>query len=629
MVELAVRARPDGDSLPLLPARYHVFARALEGAFACLNSKAHSNEKPHIYLNRHERCNQTDCGAQVFELATCARCGIAYIVGEETDEQDGEGILRKFIHPLRGDIASGQGTSITSRRRGRRRYYILSEDLPDPNEDENAEDETDAEDEWQLRTLCLNCGAISKHGELPCNCSGQKRTVRLAPFDGSDEDKMYCPACSTRSHGVVYRLLTGKDAPVSVLATALYTELPVSEDEETYDLPGQGRKLLMFADSRQDAAFFAPYLERTFNNILHRRLILQAILGDEAARNGQLRLNSLSKRLLKQAETAGLFSPRQDYDDKMSQMKTWLIHEMTSWDFQKSLEGLGLLQFRLICPSNWQPPQPLLIAPWNLSRAQVWTLICLLLDSLRHKSVLTFPEGVDPRDEYFQPRNRPYFVSDLSLTDEKLKRKYDVLGWAPRRGANARLDLLLRLLTHLSPEMSESERRDHAQTALTKLWDQHFVNQNSVWRDYIFPQSLGASGQAYQLDHASWEWVPSTDETPLWQCSHCHNISFLSVAEICITYGCEGQLEPVSLGDLEKTDNHYRFLYKTLRPAALGVEEHTAQWRSDEARKIQDNFIKGKVNALSCSTTFELGVDVGTLQAVLMRNVPPTTGMCQ
>jgi len=36
LVDLAVRARPDGDSMPLLPARYHVFARALEGAFACL-----------------------------------------------------------------------------------------------------------------------------------------------------------------------------------------------------------------------------------------------------------------------------------------------------------------------------------------------------------------------------------------------------------------------------------------------------------------------------------------------------------------------------------------------------------------------------------------------------------------
>ena len=39
----------------------------------------------------------------------------------------------------------------------------------------------------------------------------------------------------------------------------------------------------------------------------------------------------------------------------------------------------------------------------------------------------------------------------------------------------------------------------------------------------------------------------------------------------------------------------------------------------------QQNFVNGEINILSCSTTFELGVDVGELQAVLMRNMPPST----
>jgi Domain of unknown function (DUF1998)/Helicase conserved C-terminal domain len=57
----------------------------------------------------------------------------------------------------------------------------------------------------------------------------------------------------------------------------------------------------------------------------------------------------------------------------------------------------------------------------------------------------------------------------------------------------------------------------------------------------------------------------------------------------------------------------------------LKAEEHTAQWTSEHAAQIQDEFMRGQINVLSCSTTFELGVDVGELQAVLMRNVPPTT----
>jgi hypothetical protein len=41
LVDLAVRARTGPEEVPLLPTRYHLFARALEGAFVCLNEAAH------------------------------------------------------------------------------------------------------------------------------------------------------------------------------------------------------------------------------------------------------------------------------------------------------------------------------------------------------------------------------------------------------------------------------------------------------------------------------------------------------------------------------------------------------------------------------------------------------------
>jgi hypothetical protein len=84
LVSAAILARPDNETAPLLPARYHVFARALEGAFVCLNTHApeHQGEdaKPRLFLRRQKFCPH--CHSRVFELANCTRCGTAYIIGK-------------------------------------------------------------------------------------------------------------------------------------------------------------------------------------------------------------------------------------------------------------------------------------------------------------------------------------------------------------------------------------------------------------------------------------------------------------------------------------------------------------------------------------------------------------------
>lgn len=54
-------------------------------------------------------------------------------------------------------------------------------------------------------------------------------------------------------------------------------------------------------------------------------------------------------------------------------------------------------------------------------------------------------------------------------------------------------------------------------------------------------------------------------------------------------------------------------------------EEHTAQLTSRQGRLYQQGFSDGRINILSCSTTFEMGIDVGALTRVLMLNTPPAT----
>lgn len=51
--------------------------------------------------------------------------------------------------------------------------------------------------------------------------------------------------------------------------------------------------------------------------------------------------------------------------------------------------------------------------------------------------------------------------------------------------------------------------------------------------------------------------------------------------------------------------------------------EHSAQQSSEDLDRYEREFNEGKINILSCSTTMEMGVDIGGITEVVMNNVPP------
>lgn len=52
--------------------------------------------------------------------------------------------------------------------------------------------------------------------------------------------------------------------------------------------------------------------------------------------------------------------------------------------------------------------------------------------------------------------------------------------------------------------------------------------------------------------------------------------------------------------------------------------EHSAQQPSTVLRRYEDAFKGGQINILNCSTTMEMGVDIGSVSTVMMTNVPPS-----
>ena len=610
LINLATRARLNPNDASLIPARYHVFARALEGSFICLNEIKHQKEREtRLFLKRHEKC--PTCASPTWEALSCIRCGATYIIGSIVEEDNFHYLVPKAI-TNNEDLESNLD------------FFYVGEKAADQNEDEEVStgEEIDHDLDTEIWTFCSGCGRIV-HGKqeiLNCQCLAESKKIiiiqlHVPPYEQSLKK---CVACSSRSNrGIVFRFVSGQDAPVSVLATALYQLIPPNPDEKFINLPGNGRKLLAFSDSRQNAAFFAPYLENTYKRIFRRRLILKTLQEDEDALNGQLTIDDITRRLLPQCEEVGLFDYEVSYDQRRVIVLTWLMQELVALDRHLSLEGVGLIRFILRPPRYWSPPTVLKEKPWNLQDDEIWDLFCLLLETLRQQGCIHFPELIDPRSDEFAPRNFEFFINEAAPNSKK-----HVFSWVPKRGSNRRLDLLMKILQKKSPQLNEKEIRLKATEALKSIWRILTTDQN--WKHHLVFKS---ADHPFQLNYQVWFLAPriNNKNDKIFQCTKCRNLSTLQVAGVCPSFSCNGQLLELDQSTEVWKQNHYRQLYQNLLPIPLSAEEHTAQWTQQSALDKQQNFITGITNVLSCSTTFELGVDVGELQAVLMRNMPPTT----
>ena len=540
------------------PRRYHAFLRALEGAFL-----VHHDGADAVVLNR-KGVTDDDSVSAPLEIALCRECGQHYYVGQERN-----GTLQEAVRdPSQSDFGVD--------------YYLPSED--------------------GSHLLCKRCGALST-SEPTCDCHVPVRVEQCEPHKEHADQLKQCATCGYQRGGIgdpVQEIIHGSDAPNAVIATALHELLP--EDR---------RKVLAFADSRQEAAFFAWYAEDSYTRLRDRNLMLRAMQAGPIDPEG-LSIEDLRNRLSKQWEAADLFADSDTKETRDKKVLTSILTEALTDERRVSLSGVGLVRWFVEIPNDLALPNAMFQPPWNLPDDEARRLLGYLLDELRVRRAVNLPEGPEV----------PVW-SDVSTWNQQAYgsgapgNRRNVVEWGGSRSTIVG-HFLRRLLA--DSNLSGDRRRSASIELMQDVWRTLREHDGSNIRTDPILSRAKVNG-TFRLN-PRWLRITRTGPNEVWECKTCASLTSHNVRNVCPRNNCPGNLQPADQSRLQ--EDHYRILYESENlPPTLSAEEHTAQIGSDEARERQDRFKDGKTHLLSSSTTFEVGVDLGDLEVVFLRNVPP------
>ncbi len=571
-----------------LPVRYHQLVRSPAGAFICLAAQHPVGDAtPRITLESGRNCRVCDAGgvqSRLFELAACRSCGSEYLRGR----------LRESRFEAAGPYEDDPSLLLLGRTRtdldSEGMTWSPGDDIDDDTaEDGNAEKVTG----HAPMQLCTSCLRLSKPaGACVCGNSDLVDVFIDSASRGTGRlDRcLHCGYAGT-GFGPVSRAVGGADALSAVLASSLYAATPAGTGQGA----GEGRKLLIFSDSRQDAAYFAPFLKIENDRLLRRRLVIQALRslqqqdGYVAPWETKLVADALSPLIA------------QVFPDKEGNLArqlafTWLRAELIPRDTRQSLEGVGLLWCGL--PGRLLAPATAILERRGVEHAE--SVIRMLVDTLRLDGAVGTDNVVDPSDAVFAPLTVEHsFVCQGKVSGSSG-------GAAVHRWIGSNRERKNRRTRILRKALDRAACSDHEVDVLQEIWDELVSSGALHGRNGRFNVPLGA-------------WTFSIPEGGRHFCEECRRWTWYG-GSICPTPSCAGVPRPAN-----QPDDYWRVVYTTSdRVRPMEVMEHTAQWTSEKAEEIQRDFVVGKVNVLSGSTTFEMGVDVGEVQAVFCRNVPPT-----
>lgn len=586
-VTVVTRAVHNGAKL--FDARYHMFLRAAESVFVTLAPRKQ------LFLEARKTCVENGQAYKVFEVATCNHCHAMYILGRESDD-----------HILE------QSTFVPDQEP--RSAYLVANTANDSDDEHTLEH---AGQNVETYELCAVCGALNRPGGKKICTHNQSITVQKVTLKEDNQRLTKCVACENVSAtGVLRQFFVGQEAVTSVVGTSLFENLPSykvtyekaqPKDEDDWGFDDEeeaeqqirqdvgAKQFIAFSDSRQAAAFYATYLDQTYQNIVYKRLVVETLAKREYATKGKC-LDDFVEDLIGQFERFGM---AKNYSVRKEAWKA-ALHEAMDNNGITSLYNMGLIRFDIAGDAIVGNKK------YGISTDEMHEICALFTDWMISEGAIRYPEVMNWDERSFFAHNGIEHEYTLSDADPDKH----TLSFIP-----SRTDLSNKRVAYLEKVLRKKGTltQDGAVKLLEGIWRRFFACEKEK-------ALLALKNGTYRIQS---EKILVRRPGQIYRCRKCHRITPHNVENICPAYRCDGELEAFDPG-ISFADNHYYQLYRQMEIRPLRVVEHTAQLDKETAYEYQQQFKRKELDILSCSTTFEMGVDVGSLETVFMRNVPPS-----
>jgi ATP-dependent helicase YprA (DUF1998 family) len=654
-----IDAEPDG-----IRIRAHLFFRNLPGLWACSNpdcteiDPAHrpgEGERPRsvgrLFSQPHYRCA---CGGRVLELLYCQTCGELFLGGyrSPTDPRNPEQYLVSTLTDLETMPDRAQLT------RNANNYTVYWPTTTAP-----------ARGNWQRGNYTFNFRRARFSpalGELAVGDPQQTGwAFTIAAGTDGDLNRMppmpiICPHCGddweifkssravedpSRSRSSIRTMGTGFEKANQILSDTLLREL------------GDNRHLVVFSDSRQDAARISAGLEKSHYMDLVRQLAVAALMSPTGL--------NIPAAIANAAEVDNSPAAQAAFERLMLSHPTLRMPVMrvaagtASGGDRQALEdaeaGLRARGQSVVELANQLQPQLLSLGqhPGGPARsllgtdAEPWvSLIDWQVASPRYRDVSQLTG-------YQQQLREAISLALLTELERSLYsgtgRDIEAIGLAfstpsstvsPSHQPPCGIDPdAFRQACSSALRLLGVARRFHEQhpegydglPASAKRYLRAVADRHSVGPDALTDDVRAAIGLAGSnvLAAAQINLVAGAESE--WLCGRCRRRHLHASAGICTH--CRSQLAGPTPKNIDRTD-YYAWLARDAgAPFRLRAEELTGQTDLLDAQarqaRFQDVFLDDEqplahaVDVLSVTTTMEAGVDIGGLRAVLLANMPP------